>query len=171
MVTPTMAVRRYLFGRSPMRMRTTQFAKPSGRLQFTQSLSLPMISTRPFTMRTKDGEHEVSVALPPNVPQPPDLNHCFERYSLSMRPQDGCSVEECQEVAATLEMYAARIIAGCEQKPYARLVSGKRTYAVQNIKLTVLGCRQRGRHRSTGSRERRCASHTVCASTRLSRRH
>ncbi|RMZ16603.1 hypothetical protein D0860_00993 [Hortaea werneckii] len=124
MVTPTTAIRRCLFGRSPMRMRTTQFAKASGRLPFTQSLSLPTISTRAFTMRTRDGEHEVSVALPPNVPQPPDLNHCFERYSLYMRLQDGCSVEECQEVAATLEMYAARIIAGCEQKPYAHLDAG-----------------------------------------------
>ncbi|RMY95896.1 hypothetical protein D0861_00418 [Hortaea werneckii] len=75
-------------------------------------------------MRTRDGEHEVPVALPRNVPQPPDLNRCFERYSLSMRLQEGCSVEEYQEVAQTLEMYAARIIVGCEQKPHARLDAG-----------------------------------------------
>ncbi|RMY79473.1 hypothetical protein D0863_00060 [Hortaea werneckii] len=132
MATPTTAIRRCLFGRSPMRMQTTQFAKASGRLPFTQSLSLPMISTRPFTMRTRDGEHEVSVALPPNVPQPPDLNDCFERYSLTVSLQDGCSVEEYQDVAATLEKYAASIIVGCEKKPYAH---------------------SRERRRSTGSRE------------------
>lgn len=118
-----------------MRMQTTQFAKASGRLPFTQSLSLPMISTRSFTMRTRDGEHEVSVALPPNVPQPPDLNDCFERYSLTVSLQDGCSVEEYQDVAATLEKYAASIIVGCEKKPYAHSVGGKERavqYVVQN---------------------------------------
>ncbi|RMY73231.1 hypothetical protein D0864_10262 [Hortaea werneckii] len=133
-----MAARRYLFGRSPMRMQTTQFAKPSGRLPFTQSLSLPMISARPFTMCTRDGEHEVSVALPPNIPQPPDLNHCFvERYSLSMMLRDGCSVEECQGVAATLEMYAARIIVGCEQKPADDTAAPARANVAVQVTLFV----------------------------------
>ncbi|KAI6879206.1 hypothetical protein KC318_g10948 [Hortaea werneckii] len=72
-------------------------------------------------MRTRNGEQEIPVALPPNVPQPPDLDACFERYSLSMRLQDGCSLEEYQEIAANVEKYAPSIIAGCEKKPYARL--------------------------------------------------
>ncbi|RMY11874.1 hypothetical protein D0866_14290 [Hortaea werneckii] len=127
MVAPTMALRGYLIGRSPLRMRTTQFAKASGRLPFTHALRLPRDLSRPFTMRTRNGEQEIPVALPPNVPQPPDLDACFERYSLSMRLQDGCSLEEYQEIAANVEKYAPSIIAGCEKKPYARLRERRRS--------------------------------------------
>ncbi|KAI7355211.1 hypothetical protein KC320_g2941 [Hortaea werneckii] len=137
MATPTTAIRRFLFGRSPMRMQTTQFAKASGRLPFTQSLSLPMISTRPFTMRTMDGKHEIPIVHPPGVPQPPDLNDCFERYSLTVSLQDGCSVEEYQDVAATLEKYAASIIVGCGKKPYAHLDAGSANGAAVPARANV----------------------------------
>lgn len=165
MVAPTMALCRYLIGRSPMRMQRTQFAKASGRSPFTQALRLPRNFRRTFTMRTMGRDQEIPVALPPHVPQPPDEHACSERYGLTMWLQEGCSVEEYQEIAAKLETYAASIIVGCEQKPYASLVSGKRTFVVQNIKLTVLGCRQRERHRSTSSRARSCEGHAVYAAT------
>ncbi|KAI7222595.1 hypothetical protein KC333_g991 [Hortaea werneckii] len=72
-------------------------------------------------MRIWKGKQEIPVNLPPNIPQPPDLDACLERYSLSMRLQDGCSLEEYKEIAANVEKYAPSIIAGCEKKPYARL--------------------------------------------------
>ncbi|GAB1735456.1 hypothetical protein NU219Hw_g3087t1 [Hortaea werneckii] len=75
-------------------------------------------------MRTMDRDQEIPVALPPHVPQPPDEDACSERYGLTMWLQEGCSVEEYQEIAAKLETYAASIIVGCEQKPYASLDAG-----------------------------------------------
>ncbi|RMX85381.1 hypothetical protein D0869_03867 [Hortaea werneckii] len=94
-----MALRGYLIGRSPLRMRTTQFAKASGRLPFAQALRLPRDLSRPFTMRIWKGEQEIPVNLPPNIPQPPDF-----------------------VTASNATAYlCAHKTAGCEKKPYARL--------------------------------------------------